>query len=401
MEISEHGNLSNVSLSASQAVAINSFQFSDFQKDGDDKPDHSRVIRVSPGRETGVYTLEANSIIGATTIAGVPITILPKVGAVKTAQMLAYSLGLVRFLDTASSFAASSLPALLAPGFLAQAEVIVRQGLMEDYVHIVETGTRPRGRIDFRSLSKNGIPLPIEYEFDDLIVDTELNRLLARTLYAIIDIQQLPGVFRTKARDLLSAFDGVSFVEQPTLYDGSGVPVRMEQYRPAIVLGSLILKGSGIELGSSRVNANGILFDMNKVVEDFVTAMIRRSIPDCLLVDSQGRDRPRYLAEGKKFRIKPDFAIWDQNSCLIVGDIKYKTLDKKNGPRRSDIYQMISYAATTGAHRALLVYIGKGSGSIIEVISPKLTIEIRTVDLRLEISEIEEQVKSLLNLRDS
>ena len=392
----EHTEVTDVGLSGDQARALAAFRFTPV---GAAQRGTSPVVAVSPGSTAGRYNLRPGSIVGTLSVAGLQVNILPKAGVGKTGQMLAYSLGLARFLRDSAAFTdATSFPALLVPAFLSQTSSILREGLVEDYVPMVETGTRPRGRINIQSLARSGLPAPVKYTYDDFVSDTPLNRLLARALHAISDMQSLPPEFHAEARSLLGPFSDVAFVDHPDLYHGEALPDRVGHYRDALTLATLILEGSGIEPIRSSRRARGLLFDMNKVFEDFVTAVVRAAAPAGRSVDSQGSLHPTYLDAERRFRLKPDFAVWDRFGCRLVGDVKYKTLDAQKGPRRPDLYQMVSYAAAAGAERALLVYVGAGPGTDVDVTFPQVKIEVRAVDIDQELPEIERQISALINV---
>lgn len=394
--LTEHSELADVHLSNLQARALAGFRFTS-SRDGETQK--SRFLEVSPGSATGLYNLRGTNIVGTASIAGVQVNVLPKAGVGKTAQMLAYSLGLARFLRESAAFTdAQTLPALLVPAFLSRTAEVLSEGLVEDYVPVVETGTGPRGRLNFQSLARLGLPSPVEYCYDDFVADTAFNQLLLRALHAVGDMAGVPPDFHSRARNLLGGFTDVSFIHWPSLHHGEELPERIAHYQEAMTLATLILEGAGVEPMTSRRSARGLLFDMNRVFEDFVTAMVRRTVPRGLSVDAQGATHPMYLDVHRRYRLKPDFAVWDGFRCRIVGDVKYKTLNTQNGPRRPDLYQMVNYAAAAGADRALLVYVGVDSRTQVEVVSPRLTIEVRALDLDQTIESIEGQVRDLLGV---
>lgn len=392
--LTEHTALADVHLTSVQACALAQFRFT---APTDGSPRASRLLEVGPGSATGLYNLRASNIVGTASIAGVQVNVLPKAGVGKTAQMLAHSVGLARFLrDTAAFADAGSFSALLVPAFLSQAAEVVGEGLVEDYVATVEMGMRPRGRVNFQASARFGLPSPVEYDYDDFVADTPFNQLLLRALHAVGDMATVSPDSHARARFLMGAFAGVSFVDWPALYHGERLPERVAHYQEAITIATLILEGIGVEPISSRRVARGLLFDMNRVFEGFITALLRRNLPHGLNVDVQGTAHPMYLDAHRRYRLRPDFSIWDRYRCRVVGDLKYKTLDAQNGPRRPDLYQMASYAAAAGTSRALLIYVGANEGTNVEIVFPEVTIEVRAVDLGQDIDSIEAQVHNII-----
>ena len=390
----EYQETHGVTLTSAQARALASFRFQAVNAPG---ATAMRVVDVSPASGPGTYNLRANSIVGSVAVAGLDVNILPKSGVGRTAQMLAYSMGLARFLRDDSAFAdARSLSALLVPAFLGRTSILIGQGLVEDYVPIVETGTQPRGRIDFTALARTGLPSPLEYGYDDFVADTPHNRLVARGLHAVTDMRLISPSLHAEARRLLASLTDVAFIDSPALFAGGWLPDRTRHYRDSLTLASLILRGAGIEPKPSTRRVRGLLFDMNRVFEDFVTAIVRSQVTDGLSVDAQGAAHPMHLDTRQRLRLRPDFAVWDRFGCQLVGDVKYKIMDAKKGPRRPDIYQIVNYAVAAGSDRALLIYAGNGSGTDIEVVFPHVNIEVRALDDDRPIAQNEADVRSML-----
>lgn len=395
LTLHEHTERPDVTLSADQARALAQFRFTG-PRPTDRKQNTSSVVKVTPGGRPGTYTLLPGSIVGSFSVAGVDINVLPKVGVGKTVQLLAYNAGVARVLADAASFTDSqSLPDLLAPAFLDLVDLLVAEGLVEDYIITEETGPRPRGTIDFSSLARRGIPTPVDYCYDDFVSDTQFNRLLYRGLYAVRDLSGVSDTHRAEARRLLSAFPEVSFESAPFLYRGEPLPDRNAHYRNAMTLATMILDGVGIEPVSSQVTARGLLFDMNRVFEEFVTNVIRKTAPAGATVDAQGSNRPRYLDTERHYRLKPDFALWDGQKCRMVGDVKYKIIDNSHRTRQADLYQMLSYATALETRQALLFYAGNAEDCIV-TLPNQLMVRVCALDLESDLHDVEAAIASAM-----
>ena len=340
----------------------------------------------------------ANSVVGTLTVDGVTINILPKAGVGKTTIMLAYSLGLARWLPERSLFDESApLTELLVTPFIAEVKQLLAQGLGEDYVETGESGPHPRGRINFQGLVRRGLPLPVDYTFDDFTIDTAWNQLLKRALLGVRDLPALSAASHAAARDLLNAFAGVRFEEAPPLYAPfQYLSERFRHYKPALILASLILQGLGLEATAAQQHGRGLLFDMNRVFEAFVTALIDHVRPRDLSLDVQGYERPLYLDAERRHRLHPDFSLWSGANCHLMGDVKYKILDETKGPRRGDLYQMVSYAASAKTDRALLLYVGDHPDTTIRVPSPEVSIGVAALDLSWSVPMLERRLAQII-----
>jgi 5-methylcytosine-specific restriction enzyme subunit McrC len=245
-------------------------------------------------------------------------------------------------------------------------------------------------------IARQGLPIPIDYTYDEFTPDNSLNRLLVRALHAVLDLAMPDFAVHTEARALLTGFAGVQFELNPTLYRGDDLPSRVAHYQDALVLATMILEGVGLEPLAADHRARGLLFDMNRVFEDFVTAVATRTAARGISVDAQGRNHPRFLDSERRFRIKPDLAIWSRSGCLLVGDVKYKLLDDSHAIRRPDLYQISAYAATLETTEAVLLYVGTGADDEVHIEQPPVRVRARAVDLDQGIEAAELRIAEIL-----
>jgi 5-methylcytosine-specific restriction endonuclease McrBC regulatory subunit McrC len=391
----EHSILPDVHLTAEQARTLAHFKI-DTLAEG--KLSLKRVLEVSPGSRPGRYMVRANSIVGSATIGGTKVNVLPKVGVGKTTRMLAYGIGLARWLPELAPFdeVAVSLTELLVPTFLDAVGELVARGIVEDYVETCESGVQPRGRLDFQGLARTGLALPLDYTYDHFTADGVWNQLVVRALHEVRDLRNLSANHHSEARNLLTAFGDLEFEPAPRMYSGEHLGERFEHYQSSLVLASLILQGLSLEAAGNTRYGRGILFDMNRVFEAFAKALISRMCPTGTYVDVQGKRYALHLDNAKRERLRPDFSLWRRGVCQLMGDIKYKVLDDSTGPRRSDLYQIIAYSAAARTQRALLLYAGAISDSDIKVVTPAVRIEICGLDLSKNIPDLETRVEDIL-----
>ena len=103
-----------------------------------------------------------------------------------------------------------------------------------------------------------------------------------------------------------------------------------------------------------------MLFPMEEVFEDFVTAAFRRN-QQRFTVRAQGP--MRYLAtdgaDKPAFWLKPDIVLMEHGQVRLILDAKWKRLDasaRNYGVRQDDVYQLFAYGRTYGCRRVVLVY---------------------------------------------
>jgi len=331
---------------------------------------------VEPEGHPDLYTLSAYSVVGAVKMGDTQISITPKIGVGKTALMLAYSLGDVSWRsEDVDQDSGDLVEALLRP-FLDDVERLIAQGLAETYVNREEIGSRPRGSIDF-VWSNVGLPLPIRYRFDDFSNDIPENRLIRSALERILTVEGLSRLGGARAMQALDAFHGVG----PFLHEGLSVESFINRYDRPLDFARLIIRNAGIEPDSGGTTSTSLLFDMNRVFENFVCSVVRSHFTTLgRFVDLQGEHRPRFMTASNRLKVLPDFAVWSGQQCDLVGDVKYKLFS--GAPKRPDLYQAVAYAQTCGSDSALLLYAGGGlprtvliEASHIRVTSSPLDIE--------------------------
>lgn len=218
--------------------------------------------------------------------------------------------------------------------------------------------------------------------YDELSEDNAYNRILKFVLGILLKAASGNRAFQ-QVSELLMRFDPVS--DSPadsSSLDSLRFDRLTERYKPIFDQCGYFLKGFYPDVRPGDEPCLSVLFDMNKLFEEYVGSELRKKArkPNFMLKE-QGP--PEYLAKrqdsGERvFRMKPDFSFLDKdNQVVCIADAKWKILDEKEknlGISQSDMYQMKSYASRYGAKRLALIY----------PMQKKLT---KTVRLTLEGSE--------------
>ena len=122
----------------------------------------------------------------------------------------------------------------------------------------------------------------------------------------------------------------------------------------------LFLFGKGLATFAGPHVNRALLFPMEDVFEDFVTAAVRRHQRD-FTVHAQGPMR-QLATDGAgedAFRLKPDIVLSDRAQVRFILDAKWKRLDPRapnHGVSRDDAYQLFAYGRRYGCRRVVLVY---------------------------------------------
>lgn len=357
----------------------------------DGRPRKRRPVTPIPTPKSSHYRLQTNSIVGSFHAGGVDFNILPKAGVGRTVEFLAYGAGLAFWQSDLSRFeAAQTFTEALIPQFLREVNGILKIGLVEDYIAVEERGVTPRGRLEFDLLVRQGLPLPIDYSYDEFSLNTPFNRLLLRGLHEVTDIPSVDRSVKSAAKTAILDFSDVAFDSSPPPFSGREyLNPRYSHYRNAAILATLILDHLGLEPISGTRNARGLLFDMNRVYEAFVIAAVRNTTQKSLTIDVKGDFRKLFLDTKSTVPLYPDFSVWQGSKCLLFGDAKYKVLNRSDSAPTSDLYQMLSYATAGKCPKTLLFYTGETVRRDLIITNTQVKIAIRILDLSLSIAELE------------
>lgn len=353
--IGELGSSNEIPLSQQQWKALRDLRFR--PRDGNElRP----VFEIVAGRTPDRFQIRANSIVGVVRMPGLEIVVSPKCGARNLAYMLNVGESRVHVDDELVGLAIGGLIKYLAKAYLKVVDVILHDGLIEDYVTVRRSDSRPKGRIEFGRFG-NGLPLPVTYTHDEFTSDGPENQLICAALTRLGDTLEGGSREASRARSMRNQIE-----VSPLSIDPASVTPRprYSNYKNAISLAKIILQSGGVEPRAGHSPSNGILFDMTQVYEDFISQSVEGMGPLIgAQVDLQGKSLPSHLAittGGKNILgMHPDFTVWDGNAALIVGDVKYK--NRGAYAARPDLYQMFAYTEALNCPKGLLIYVGKSS----------------------------------------
>ena len=191
--------------------------------------------------------------------------------------------------------------------------------------------------------------------YDEYNLNRPMNRLIKSTLELLL---KKTGNWKNK-RDIVQLLDALESVPSSTDYasDFSRVVFDhgMDEFRPVVSWCNIFLnKRSFTPLAGSSAGLS-LLFDMNRLFEDYVAAKLRVFTPYL-----RAQDKGHYLFEnGKKFPIRPDIVIGKNGDIPKVLDTKWKLLGqsvKNYGISQADMYQMYVYHTKYHASSVTLLY---------------------------------------------
>lgn len=245
---------------------------------------------------------------------------------------------------------------------------VIRGGLLRQYLEHEEDLRVVRGRIaTARQLGTHANRLDtVACVFDELSADNVWNRVLKKAVRVTRPWLRSAELGRgwVELMGVLDEVDDARLADaevQRLVFDR-----RAERYREAIDWARWILALLAPSLRGGQHEAPALLFDMNRLFESSVAAVLRRSALRHGL-DVVTQDRSRALAAivsgdivEAGFVLRPDLLILRQGKVAVIADTKWKRLelDRKDrpSPSEADMYQLHAYASVFQCHELALIF---------------------------------------------
>lgn len=201
-------------------------------------------------------------------------------------------------------------------------------------------------------------------QYDELSEDILLNHAIKFTLRLLLPRAQSPRL-KNELTQLIYAFDGVAdtFVDVSDL-ERIGLSRNEKRFEPILRLCIIFMQALSPGTGAGDSRMFSLLFDMNKLFEHWVTAMLkplarkngwrlRQQGPRRFMAYNRDLDKP-------VFQMKPDICLLDRaGTPLLILDAKWKLLDLDEadlGVAQTDLYQMQAYGNRYSCNSLCLLY---------------------------------------------
>ena len=126
-------------------------------------------------------------------------------------------------------------------------------------------------------------------------------------------------------------------------------------YQEALKIARMIILNYSPDLKNGKEDMLALLFDMNKLWEEYIFRMLLKSKPPGYEVSFQNRQLFWQVGSYKK-DIKPDLVVTlPETKETVIIDTKWKIIDYQN-PGDDDLKQMYAYNMYWNAGKCLLLY---------------------------------------------
>lgn len=190
-------------------------------------------------------------------------------------------------------------------------------------------------------------------QFDEFTPDNLINQTFKFVSHAL---QRLTSVSQTRQKLLKinAVYDEATL--RPVAYaETQKIILNRNQtiFKEPLELAQMFLQNSTISLHNHTFTNLAILFDMNKLFEEFVYMALKRTYPQWNIKAQNSKRIIQSIGDipDTDYTIRPDIIV---NENTII-DTKYKIIDLPNKrPSESDIYQMLTYSKFYGIKNIIL-----------------------------------------------
>ncbi len=309
------------------------------------------------------YGVKFTSYVGAIQVGNTVIEVLPKVGKTGDAKM--WQTVLLDMLRVSLSLKAkqagtaqlkrrpNSILDLYFQLYLMELEKLQRRGWVKKYRTQEGQVNSLRGSLQFhQQIARNLIH---KERFYTRHVTYDTNHMLHRILWEALDI-----VRRLSNSSIISDQVQRMQLDFPEVGSGKLLPEQLSKvslnrktahYEQALDIAKLLILNFRPDVAGGSHDLLALMFDMNRLWEDYVYQMLRRSLHSEWTIEAQARD---LFWERKS--IRPDIVLRSHaNNQTVVIDTKWKIIDR-NHPADDDLKQMFVYNHHWNATLGILLY---------------------------------------------
>ena len=320
--------------------------------------------------------LKAQQFVGIVQAGDVLVEVLPKIVGINDStirQNLVGMLSQTRKLDIrdgeiTSTASQHNLLDIVVRLFCDRLFVEVNRGLISRYERQEENLFVLRGKMDTTRQAKFNAAHPERFycQYDEFHADNPLNQVLKATV-AHLRKCSIDSENQRKLTELYFALDGIVDVHPSKLeWHRIHLDRTSRRFHTLINLARLFLKNEHQDVSSGKNDGFSLLFDMNKLFEEYIGEIAKATITD---VDVQLQTPQRYLLQkilhaddksfNQAFKVMPDVVGVNADKTIKwIIDTKWKLLDesKRRNVSQADVYQMIGYAHCYDCNDVILLY---------------------------------------------
>ena len=312
-----------------------------------------------------------NNYVGVIQIGGLTIEILPKTDKNKGEDddfkawhgALLNMLKICKHINVNSVSEASlkrkhnSLLDLYFEMYLDEVQTLLRIGLIKQYRRDSSNVLALKGQIDFNKNIQQNLIHQERFYTEHQVYDYEnlINQIILKGLTILGDLTY-NSQLKDKIARLRANFPEIKEITiQKHHFDKVKQNRKTLSYARALQIAKMIILNYSPDIRSGQENMLTLLFDMNKLWEEYIYRMLLRTKREDVTISFQNKQK---FWEGRT--IRPDIVInkkYGETTESFIIDTKWKILDINNPkPSDDDLKQMYAYNLYWDAKRSMLLY---------------------------------------------
>lgn len=236
--------------------------------------------------------------------------------------------------------------------YLNEVKSLIKKGLIKKYRKQQSNQKALKGKMIFNKNIQKNLIHKERFYCEHQVYDKD--HLIHSVIYKGLKILEV--LVSPKLKDRLNRlhFEMIDFKEIPINEKHFGrikLNRKTQVYHNAIEIAKMLILNYSPNISSGNNKMITLLFDMNKLWEEYIYRVLLRYKPEGYKVEGQNSKK---FWEGKS--IRPDIVITNtENQERLIIDTKWKVVDNKK-PSDDDLRQMFAYNLLWESERSILLY---------------------------------------------
>ncbi len=161
-----------------------------------------------------------------------------------------------------------------------------------------------------------------------------------------------------------------------------------ELFKKPFDLAKMFVEQSSVDLSKNKFENITLVWDMNKLFEEFIYEIMRKTIEGWDLKSQEGKRLLKNNDSSTRHTFVDIFATTDKENVII--DTKYKRLNSADDFSNADVYQVSTYCLLHGSNKAILLYPRWGNEKpdipeyYLNTAEKEIKIEFKTINLKYD-----------------
>lgn len=238
--------------------------------------------------------------------------------------------------------------------YLSELESLIKNGLIKKYRRVQGNQLALRGKLLFKQNIQKNLVHKEKFFCEHQAYDTEhlIHQILLKGLRILNKL--LNNHLRDRLTRILFEFEEIQEITiKAKHFETLSLNRKSIPYKDALDIAKMLILNYSPSLNAGQDNMLTLLFDMNKLWEEFIYRILQRNKPEGFFISYQNSEK---FWEHKS--IRPDIVInykIDEISKRFIIDTKWKIVDSNN-PSDDDLKQMFAYNLYWKSEKSILLY---------------------------------------------